>query len=212
MSNCGIFITFEGGEGCGKTSQICLLAEFLRKRGRECVLVREPGGTAISEKIRTLLLNDKEGKKMSAKTEMLLFAAARAQLVDEKIRPALQEGKIVISDRFVDSTFAYQGAARSLGFEQTKSANEIAIGECMPNLTILLDLDARLGLARAGKRDEGETDRMGSQKIEFYEKVRAEYLRLARENPERFAVIDASKSIPEIAEKISKTVEEKFNV
>ena len=212
MSNRGIFITFEGGEGCGKTSQISLLAEFLRKKGRECLLVREPGGTAISEKIRNLLLHEKAGQNMSAKTEMLLFAASRAQLVDEKIRPALREGKIVISDRFVDSTFAYQGAARSLGFESAKTANQIAIGECMPDLTFLLDLDARLGLARAGKRDEGGADRRGSQKIEFYEKVRKEYLRLAGENPERFAVIDASKSIPEVAVQISKIAEEKLNV
>ena len=212
MSKNGIFITFEGGEGCGKTSQINLLAEFMRKKGRECVITREPGGTAVSEKIRELLLHAKEGGSMSAKTEMLLFAAARAQHVDELIRPSLALGKIVISDRFIDSTFAYQGAARSLGFDCAKAVNQIAVGECIPDITFLLDLDVVCGLERAGRRDGGSSDRMGSQKIEFYEKVRAEYLRLAAENPGRFVVLDASKPISEIAAQIAKIAEEKFNV
>lgn len=212
MSKSGVFITFEGGEGCGKTSQINMLAKFLSGRGCDYTITREPGGTAISEKIRDLLLNAKEGENMSPKTEMLLFAAARAQHVDELIRPALKSGKFVISDRFIDSTYAYQGAARSLGFGLAKTVNDIAIAECMPDLTVLLDLDVVAGLNRAGKRDSGNSDRMGSQKIEFYEKVRLEYLRLAKENSERFLVIDASKSIEEIAGEISKCVKERFNV
>lgn len=212
MSKRGVFITFEGGEGSGKTSQINLLAKFLSGRGCDCIITREPGGTVISEKIRDLLLHAKEGEKMSAKTEMLLFAAARAQHVDELIRPALQDGKFVISDRFIDSTFAYQGAARSLGFNSAKIVNDIAIGDCIPNLTVLLDIDVVDGLKRAGNRDSGNLDRMGSQKVEFYEKVRLEYLRLAEENQERFLVVDASKSIKEIASEISKCVEERFNV
>lgn len=212
MSKSGVFITFEGGEGCGKTSQINMLAKFLSGRGCYYTITREPGGTAISEKIRDLLLNAKEGENMSPKTEMLLFAAARAQHVDELIRPALKSGKFVISDRFIDSTYAYQGAARSLGFDLAKTVNDIAIAECLPDLTVLLDLDVVAGLNRAGKRDSGNSDRMGSQKIEFYEKVRLEYLRLARENSGRFLVIDASKSIEEIAGEISKCVKERFNV
>lgn len=212
MSKSGAFITFEGGEGCGKTSQISMLAKFLSGKGCDYVITREPGGTAISEKIRDLLLHAKEGEKMSAKTEMLLFAAARAQHVDELIRPALKSGKFVISDRFIDSTYAYQGAARSLGFGSAEIVNNIAIGECLPDLTVLLDLDVVAGLNRAGRRDGGNSDRMGSQKIEFYEKVRLEYLRLASENSGRFLVVDASKPIEEIAGIISKCVEERFNV
>lgn len=210
MSKRGIFITFEGSEGCGKTTQIEFVRNFLEGKGYACILSREPGGTEISEKIRELLLNAKEGEKMSPKTEMLLFAAARAQHVDELIRPSLEQGKCVICDRFIDSTSAYQGAARKLGAEVSDIANEIAIGECIPDITFLLDMDVEEGLKRARKRDSGKVDRMGAQKIEFYKEVRKRYLELAQKYPSRIVVIDASKSIEEVSEQIKIALERKF--
>ena len=205
----GIFITFEGGEGCGKTSHIAALAEYLRARGRECVVTREPGGTPLSEKIRALLLHDKEGEGMSARAEILLFEAARAQHVDELIRPALAAGKCVLCDRFFDSTTAYQGAARKLDLDDVKSLNAFAADGLEPDLTIVLDICAAEGLARAGLRDGNASDRMGSERAEFYESVRSAFLRLASGNPERFAVVDASGSKEETFAKVVEAVERK---
>ncbi len=212
MSEKGIFITFEGCEGSGKTSQMRALADFFASRGRECVLTREPGGTALSERIRELLLTSREGEGMSPRAELLLFEAARAQHVDELIRPALAAGKVVVSDRFSDSTLAYQGAARSLGDGIAEAANDIAVAGCMPDLTILLDMDAAEGLARARLRDGGAADRMGSEKLEFYRAVREAYLRLAELHPERIAAVDASGGIGEVAERIRRIVEGRFHV
>lgn len=210
MRQKGVFITFEGTEGGGKSTQIAFARDFLERAGWECVVSREPGGTEISEKIRELLLTSKSGEKMSPKAEMLLFEAARAQHVDELIRPALAAGKCVICDRFTDSTSAYQGAARLLGSDMVDSANAIAVGGCSPDITFLLDLDAAEGLRRARMRDGGVADRMGSQKIDFYNKVRASYLELAKKNPERIFVIDASKSAEEVSRRIADILEAKL--
>ncbi len=207
----GIFITFEGGEGCGKSTHIAELKKYFESRGKVCVLTREPGGVALAEKIRDMLLHAKEGKNMSARAEILLFEAARAQHVDELIKPALAEGKVVISDRFYDSTTAYQGVARKLDAQSVELLNQFAVGDTKPDLTLILDLPPSEGLARAKVRDNGDTDRMGSEKIEFYEAVRKAFLALAEREKERFAVIDSSGSKSQTFEQILKAVREKFN-
>lgn len=210
--NRGIFITFEGGEGCGKSSHIKSLAEYFESVGRQCLLTREPGGTKLSEKIRDLLLHAKEGKEMLPKTEILLFAAARAQHVEQLIKPALAEGKVVICDRFYDSTTAYQGVARRLGSETVKWLNAYAAEGATPDLTILLDIPAQEGIARAKSRDGDESDRMGSQKAEFYEAVRGAFLRIAMEEPDRVKVVDSSGSKENTFAKILETVKGRFDV
>ncbi len=208
----GIFITFEGGEGCGKSTHIASLKAYFQSRGRECVLTREPGGVPLAEKIRDMLLHAKEGISMSARAEILLFEAARAQHVEELIKPALAAGKVVISDRFYDSTTAYQGAARNIGSETVSFLNAFAIDGTRPDLTIILDLPPSEGLARAKKRDDGKTDRMGSQSMEFYEAVRRAFLEIADLEPRRFAVIDSSGSAEESFKKILSAVEERLHV
>ena len=147
----GYFISFEGGDGSGKSTQIQILREFLEERGYDVILTREPGGTPISEKIRSIIL-DKANSEMDDMTEALLYAAARAQLVSQVIRPALEEGKVVICDRFVDSSMAYQAYARGLG-DSVKTINAFAVGDCMPDLTILLKVNPQVGSSRIGNRE-----------------------------------------------------------
>ncbi len=200
-SQTGFFITFEGSEGCGKSTQIRRLAEALGTAGAEPLLVREPGGTAIGETIRNLLQHSREGLAMVPETELLLFAASRAQLVREIILPALAEGRIVISDRFLDSTVVYQGVARDLLPEDVAAINQFAVGECLPDLTFLLDIDPSEGLKRAGDRGSAKFDRMEQQPSGFYEAVRQGYLLLAEEE-DRFRVLDASLPEEQIASKI----------
>jgi dTMP kinase len=200
----GLFITLEGVEGCGKTTQIVRLAEYLRGRGHEVVCTREPGGTPVAERIRALLL-DPAHKEMSATAELLLYEAARAQHVDELIRPALEAGKSVICDRFADSTTAYQGAGRQLSAEAVAPLHRIATGEVWPDLTIVLDLCAEEGLRRAARARE--SDRLEQEPLEFHERVRAEFLRIALMEPERVKVIDASKAPDAVAEEIRAQVE-----
>lgn len=191
MAGTGIFITFEGSEGCGKSTQIHRLAETLRLRDREVLILREPGGTPIGETIRHLLKHDENAGAMTPEAELLLFAASRAQLVREVIRPALNRGAVVLCDRFLDSTTVYQGVARSLAPADVAAINAFAVGGLLPNLTLLLDLDAAEGRRRAVLR--GETfDRMEQEGAEFYEAVRHGYLQLAAVHPERIIVIDAS--------------------
>ena len=204
----GVFITFEGNEGCGKSTQIAMLCDYLKSRKIECVLTREPGGTVLAEKIRALLLDVKSGAKIFPKAELLLFESARAQHVDEIIKPALASGKFVI----FDSSTAYQGGARGLGEAFVKSANALAVGDCIPDLTILLDVPAELGLERARVRDGGYSDRMGSEKLEFYESVRRSFLKIAQDNPERFALVDGAPAPEKVAQEIRKIVEARFNV
>ena len=192
----GRFITFEGIEGCGKSTQIRKFTEFLRSKGFDVLLTREPGGTEIGDQVRGILLNPKN-TAMSPMAELLLYAAARAQHVEEKIRPALEVGKIVISDRYADATTAYQGTARNLPPETLKKLHEIATGNLVPEKTFLLDLPAEAGLKRAIDRNnaKGTEDRFENEKIQFHKKVRAGYLALAKTEPERFVIIDASGSV-----------------
>lgn len=194
----GFFLSFEGSEGCGKSTQIRMLRERLEGAGREVLLTREPGGTFIGEKIRELLQYTPEAGDMCDESELLLFTASRAQLVRAELIPALAAGSVVIADRFLDSTTVYQGMARGLDRAAVAAINGFAVGACRPQLTLLLDLDAEEGRRRAAGR-EGVADRMEQQPAEFYQRVREGYLELAAAEPERICVIDASGSVGEVA-------------
>ncbi|NNE92245.1 MAG: dTMP kinase [Verrucomicrobiales bacterium] len=196
--NRGVFISFEGSEGCGKSTQIARLESRLAGEGHEVLRTREPGGTVLGEHVRKLLQHTPEVENMTPESELFLFAASRAQLVREKIRPALEAGTWVIADRFLDSTTVYQGIGRGLGVEEVNAMNSFAIGDTKPQLTILLDLDAETGHQRAVESGDDGPDRMENQPMEFFETVRNGYLELAKQEPDRIAVIDASKSIEEV--------------
>ena len=206
----GLFITFEGGEGSGKSTQILALKKRLEAIGREVIETREPGGTPLGESIRQLLQHDEAGNGMSAESELLLFAASRAQHVRELIAPALAAGKIVLCDRFLDSSAIYQGVARALDLQQVKAINEFAVGLTKPDLTILIDLSPEVGLARVHARSNGEFDRMEQESIEFFQAVRTGYLDLAAAEPERFYVLDGSQSVEELSEAIGAIVDAKI--
>jgi len=206
----GKFITFEGSEGCGKSTQIRRLVERLQARGLKVVLTREPGGTVIGEKIRHLLQYDPESANLTDESELLLFAASRAQLVRELILPALDAGKWVVADRFFDSTTIYQGVGRGLDLEAVRSINHFAVGAAIPDLTLLLDLDAATGHARAVQASGAKADRMEAQPLAFFESVRQGYLELARAEPDRIAVIDASAGIAQVSTAIDGLVASRF--
>lgn len=203
----GCFITFEGIDGCGKSTQINMLKEYLGKESREVLLVREPGGTVIGEKIREILLS-KKNDNMSPLTELLLFEAARAQITSEVIIPSVEKGITVLCDRFYDSTYAYQGYARGMGGETVELLNNIATGSFAPDITFVLDLSVEQALARRQGRGEAE-DRMEAMGIEFQRKVREGYLELARKE-ERVKLIDASRTAEEIHGDILKIIKEKL--
>ena len=195
----GKFITFEGSEGSGKSTQIKILKDFLQKQGIDVVLTREPGGTEVSEKIRNLLL-DKQNKLLCTDAELLLVFASRSQHLHELIIPSLEQGKWVICDRFTDATFAYQGTARGLGFDKILPIKNWVQGELSPDLTLLFDLDVSIGLDRASKR--GEADRFESEKVDFFNKVRKGYIRIAENEPQRVKLIDASESIDKVTQEM----------
>lgn len=201
----GRFISFEGGEGAGKTTQIVRLAAFLRERGKEVLLTREPGGTALGEDVRKILKFADYGDTLTQETEALLFSAARAQLVREVILPALERGAYVISDRFTDSSVAYQGAGRGLGEAAVSAVNRFATGGLEPDWTILLDLPPAVGFervrSRAGENAEKQ-DRMETMQLDFYERVRASYLALAGKFSRRFFVVNAEYPVDSVAEEI----------
>ena len=195
----GLFITFEGIEGCGKTTQIRLLADHLRAAERSVVLTREPGGTPAAEAIRAILL-DPAHDALSPTTELLLYAAARAQHVHQIIRPAVEAGAVVLCDRFADSTEAYQGGGRALPHKTIDILRDIATDGTGPDCTILLDLPASEGLART--RSRGELDRIEGESIAFHERVRAAFLAIAAREPERVIVIDAAAPVEMIAREL----------
>ncbi len=200
----GIFISMEGPDGSGKSTQIELLKAYLEDKGYEIIITREPGGTVISEDIRRIILN-KDYAEMGYMTEALLYASARAQLVTEVIKPALEAGKAVISDRFVDSSAVYQGMARGLGVETAYQINSYAIQGIMPQLTIHLDLPAQVGISR--KKNQAELDRMELEAVDFHERVAEGYRKLASLDPNRIKTIDATISIEDIHAKIVDYVE-----
>lgn len=191
----GIFITMEGPDGSGKSTQISRLKEYLEKEGYNVLITREPGGTVISEAIREIILN-KDFTEMSPVTEMMLYASARAQLIAEVVGPAIDSGTAVISDRFVDSSLVYQGMARGLGVDTVYEINKVAIGDYMPDVTFMLDLPAEVGISR--KKDQKELDRMELESLEFHKKVAEGYRSLAAKFPDRIKTIDATLPIDEI--------------
>ena len=207
----GLFITFEGSEGCGKSTQIQRLAARFQARGIPFLLTREPGGTPIGEEIRHLLQFNKIGHAMKSEAELLLFTASRAQLAREVILPALESGTTVIADRFLDSTTVYQGVAREIDPASVKFINDFAVGACVPDITFVLDLDPKKARERMlGRKGAAEgDDRMEQQAPEFYEAVRDGYLRLAAAEPQRVRLIDASHSVAEIEEEIRARLNEK---
>jgi len=198
----GIFITFEGSEGSGKSTQIGLLVSRIEAADRDVIVTREPGGTEIGEEIRHLLKHSAAGKELCPATELLLFAASRAQLVREVILPALDKGKVILCDRFLDSTTVYQGVARKISADPVNAINKFAIGELIPDLTIVLDVPAEVALSRIRYRASDLPDRMEEENIDFYRKVREGYLVLAKSFPDRFVVIDGTQSPETIQEEI----------
>lgn len=201
MTSKGLFITFEGIDGAGKTTQIRNLAKRLRESGREVVESVEPGGSAISLKIRKILL-DPENREISSTAELLLYFAARAQNVDQVIRPALERGAIVISDRFTDSTIAYQGAARGLGEDVVQRLHEIACGDVNPDLTLFLDIDVQTSASR-----RGIPDRLEMEPDAFRQAVRDMFLKLTAQHPKRIHRINGSLPLEKVEELIWQAVE-----
>lgn len=197
----GLFITFEGGDGCGKTTQIKLLDEYLRNKGYNTLLTREPGSKGLGVKLREILLN--YDGEVSPTAESFLFLADRAQHIDCIIKPALEKGVIILCDRHTDSTVAYQGYGRGLDIEQIHKLNKIATGGLKPDLTIVLDVDVETSQKRVGT----EKDRMESAGIEFFERVRKGFLEIAKQEPERVKVVDSTQTIEEIHKQILELIE-----
>ena len=193
-----MFITLEGPEGSGKTTAVKEAVEKLQAMGYQIVQTREPGGTPISEQIRNVIL-DKANTAMDPRTEALLYAASRRQHLVEKVWPAVKEGKIVICDRYLDSSLAYQGGARGLGVENILNVNLFATENTWPDLTLLFDIDPQVGLARIASNADREVNRLDLEKLDFHNKVRATFLKLAKRYPDRFVIIDASQSREKVA-------------
>ncbi len=206
----GKLISFEGSEGSGKSTQITRLAAHLQKAGREVVATREPGGTEIGEQIRNIIVHNSRGDEMCRETELLLFTAARAQVVREVIAPALTRGAVVLSDRFLDSSTVYQGIARNLAPGPVSAINQFAVGNVMPDLTMVIDVPTEVSLQRVSQRASDLPDRMERENITFYEKVRAGYLLLAQQWPERVVVLDGTLSPDALDKKIWAVVQKRL--
>jgi dTMP kinase len=205
------FITFEGSEGSGKSTQADRLSARLKRCGLSCILTREPGGTPIGETIRELLQFAPHNSTMTAETELLLFEASRSQLVREVIKPSLERGMCVIADRFSDSTTVYQGAARKLDRQMIERVNAFVVGDCVPDITFVLDVDAATAESRM-QREPRKPDRMEQQPAEFYKRVREGYRELATQEPKRIVMIDGSGAVDEIEKQIWKTLCSRFSV
>jgi dTMP kinase len=193
----GLFITLEGPEGAGKTTIIDKLLTYYQEQDKQIIKTREPGGIHISEKIRSIILDPKH-TEMDARTEALLYAAARRQHLVEKVIPALNSGAIVLCDRFIDSSLAYQGFARGIDMDEIWKINQFAIGNVMPELTIYFDLDPRVGLARINNTSDREINRLDLEKIEFHELVQEGYYKVIEKFPERMVKVDASKPLEQV--------------
>lgn len=197
----GLFITFEGIDGCGKSTQLNLLADYLKSKGNDIIITREPGAKGLGEKLREILLNY-EGE-VSSNCEAFLFLADRAQHIDKIVKPAIESGKIVLCDRHTDSTIAYQGYGRLVNLEQIKMLNEIATSGFVPDLTFIFDLDTETAFSRVGKTQ----DRMEAAGVEFFERVRKGYLEIAKQEPNRVKVINSKDSIENIFKQVKEMVE-----
>ena len=200
-----LFVTFEGGEGSGKSSAMALLAKRLQEDGYPVLTTREPGGTPIAEQIRNVIL-DKGNTAMDPRTEALLYAASRRQHLIEKLWPALKEGKIVLCDRFLDSSLAYQGGARGLGIQKIYDLNLYATDGFLPDLTLLFDLDPETGLKRISANENREVNRLDLEKLNFHKTVRENFLKLAQKFPERIKIIDASLTPEQVREEAFKAI------
>jgi dTMP kinase len=210
QKNRGKLISFEGSEGSGKSTQIAHLAERLQTAKVDVISTREPGGTEIGEQVRNIIVHNSKGDEMCAETELLLFAAARAQLVREVIAPALLRGAFVLSDRYLDSSTVYQGIGRNLAMGPVNQINRFAVGNVMPDLTIVIDVPTKVSLARIRQRASDLPDRMERENIDFYEKVRAGYLVLAKGMAERFVVIDGTQKEAVIEKQVWAAVQERL--
>lgn len=204
-----LFIVFEGGEGTGKTTAIDAIYDWIISNNFECIKTREPGGIKISEEIRQVVLS-KDNKLMDARTEALLYAAARRQHLVEKVIPALEKGIIVLCDRFIDSSLAYQGYARNIGIEEIMSINNFAIGKYMPDISILFDLDPKIGLERISNNGGREINRLDLENLNFHERVRSGYNIVYENNKNRIMKIDASKSKEDVINQIKSILQHKL--
>lgn len=202
----GLFITFEGPEGAGKTTVLHMVSEYLKNKGVNCVTTREPGGIEISEKIRGIILDNKN-TNMDPRTEALLYAAARRQHLTEKVVPAINEGCIVLCDRFIDSSLAYQGYAREIGIDDIYNINIFAIDENMPNKTLYFDIDPEEGLRRINENKQREVNRLDLEGLDFHRKVREGYKEVLHRYEDRIVEIDASKTLEEVFEEAVRIVE-----
>lgn len=202
--NKGLFITLEGGEGVGKSTNMAFIAKFLADNNIPFIQTREPGGTELAERVRGLLLTKNESENWCDMAELLLMFAARAQHIDQLIKPALNEGKVVLCDRFTDATYAYQGGGRGLNKDQIIQLEQLVQGSLRPDLTLLLDAPLDVGMARAAERSE--LDRFEVEQMSFFEKVRDAYLERAADNAERFEIIDAAKSLAEVQAQLYKVL------
>ena len=196
-----LFITFEGGEGSGKSTVLRKVDERLRENGYQTVVTREPGGTPIAEQIRNVIL-DKANTAMDPRTEALLYAASRRQHLVEKIWPALKEGKLILCDRYLDSSLAYQGGARNLGIENVLNVNRFATEDTYPDLTILFDIEPELGLRRIAANASREVNRLDLEKMSFHQEVRETFHKIAAMFPDRFVIVDASKTLEEVIDEV----------
>lgn len=201
----GLFITLEGGEGAGKTTNLAFIRQWLQRAGHEVVVTREPGGTELGERVRDILLHSKQ-LHITPESEMLLMFAARSEHLAKVIRPALAAGKTVLCDRFTDATYAYQGGGRGLAAERIAAMENWVQGDLRPDLTLLLDIPVEAGRARAGQR--GEPDRFEREDNEFFTRVHAIYLARAQADPKRMRVIDASRALPQVEQQIAAVLEE----
>jgi dTMP kinase len=200
----GMFITVEGTDGSGKSTQIEMMKDYINNKGIDVVLTREPGGTTISEKIRSIIL-DPENTKMADMTELLLYAASRAQLVDEIIRPAIEQGKTVIADRFIDSSYVYQGFGRGMGIEIIETVNKTAVDGILPNLTLFFDISPEIALERRTKLSG--PDRIEKEEMDFHMRVYKGYKKLASDNPQRIVTIDSNRGVEAIAADVRKIID-----
>ncbi len=204
MINRGLFITFEGVDGCGKTTQMDLLAKYLQTQGYEVVITREPGAKGLGEKIREILLH--YDGEVSSKAESFLFLADRAQHIDKIVNPAIENGKIVLCDRHTDSTIAYQGYGRGVNIDKLRMLNNLATGDRKPDITFVFDIDIETSMSRVGQ----EKDRMESSGVEFFNNVRKGFLEIAKQEPERVKVISSDKSIDEIHREVLEYIQTKI--
>lgn len=209
MSKKGLFITFEGGEGCGKTSLIKILKTRLEEKNISIHVTREPGGSVIAEQIRNIIL-DKSNTAMDSKTEALLYAASRRQHLAEIVLPLLENGTIVISDRYLDSSLAYQGYARGLGIDEVYTINKFAIDQTMPDITFFLDLKPEEGLKRIAEHRSDEVNRLDLEKLSFHQKVYEGYKLLAEKYPKRIITIDASQTLDAEADEVEKIILDRY--